>query len=67
MLDPVTRANKNYYSQTLLEECKDVIKKNKIVNLINNDLDLSLSDESDNKSGNESDNETNLLKYKTVF
>ena len=38
MLDSVIRANKKYYSQTLLEECKYVIRKNKMENLINNDL-----------------------------
>ena len=52
MLDAVIRANKKYYPQTLLEECKYQIKKNKMENLINDDLDLSSSDE----SGSESDN-----------
>ena len=28
MLDSVIRANKNFYPQTLLEECKYEIKKN---------------------------------------
>ena len=55
-LDFVIRANKKYYSQTLLEECQYVIKKNKIENLINDDLDLSSSDESGNESDNEFDN-----------
>ena len=41
MLDSLIRANKIYYPQTLLEECKDEIKKNKMENLINHDLDLS--------------------------
>ena len=65
MLDSVIRVNKNYYPQTLLEECKYVIGKNKMENLINNDLSLSSSDESDNEphendkeSDNESDNES---------
>ena len=56
MLDSVIGANKKYYPQTLLEECKYEIKKNKKENLINDDLDLSLSDESDSESGNEYDN-----------
>ena len=47
-----------YYPQTLLEECKYVIRKNKIEKLINNDLNLSSSDESDNENDNESDNES---------
>ena len=58
MLDSVFRANKKYYPQTFLEECKYVIRKNKMENLINDDLDLSSSDESDSESDNESDNET---------
>ena len=58
MLDSVIRVNKKYYPQTLLEECKYVIRKNKLENFINDDLDLSPSDESDNESNNESDNES---------
>ena len=50
MVDSVIRVNKKYYPQTLLEECKYVIRKNKMENLINDDLDLSLSDESDNEN-----------------
>ena len=51
MLDSVIRVKKNHYLQTLLEECKYVIRKNKMVNLINNDLSSFY------KSDNESDNE----------
>ena len=58
MLDSVIRVNKKYYPQTLLEECKYVIRKNKMENLINDDLDLSSSDESDNETDNETDNES---------
>ena len=58
MLDSAIRANKKYYPQTLLEECKYEITKSKIENLINDDLDPSLSDnESDNEFDNGSDNE----------
>ena len=46
----VIRVSKNYYPQKLLEECKYVIRKNKMEKLINDDLDLSSSD-------NETDNE----------
>ena len=56
MLDSVIRVNKKYYPQTLLEECKYVIRKNKMEHLINNDLSFSSSDESDNESDNESEN-----------
>ena len=59
MLDSVIRVNKKYYPQTLSEECKYVIRKNKMENLINDDLDLSSSDQSDNESDNESDSESN--------
>ena len=61
MLDSVIRAK--YYSQTFLEECKYKIKKKKMENLINDDLNPSSPDESDSESDNEfdngSDNETN--------
>ena len=58
MLDSVIRANKKYYPQTLLGECKYVIRKNKMENLIYNELNLSSSDESDNDNDNQSDNES---------
>ena len=57
MLDSVITVNKKNYPETLLEECKYVIRKNKMENLINYDVDLSSSDESDNESDNGSDNE----------
>ena len=52
MLDSAIRANKKYYPEALLEECKYEIKKNKMEKLINDDLDLSSSDESDNEFDN---------------
>ena len=48
--------NKKYYPQRLLEECKYAVRKNKIENLINDDLNLSSSVESDNESDSETDN-----------
>ena len=64
MLDSVIKANKKYYPQTLLEECKYEIKGNK--NISNDDLDPSSSDESENEFDNDfndeckkSDNESN--------
>ena len=57
MLDPVIRVNKKYYPQTLLEECKYEIKKNKMENLTDEDLDPSSSDEFENESDNESYND----------
>ena len=56
ILDYLIRANKKYYLQALLEKCKYKIKKNKMENLTNDDLDLSSSDKSDNESDNEFDN-----------
>ena len=41
-----------------MEECKHVITKNKMENLINDDLDLSSSDESDNEIDNYINNES---------
>ena len=57
------RVKKKYYPQTLLEECKYEIKKTKMENLINDDLEKSSSDEYDDDECDndeiESDNETN--------
>ena len=58
MLDSAIRASKKYYPQTFLGECKYEIKNNKVEKFINDDLDLSSSDESDNEFNNTSDNET---------
>ena len=64
MLDSVIKANKKYYPQTILEECKYEIKGNK--NKSNDDLDPSSSDKSENEFDNDfndeckkSDNESN--------
>ena len=48
MLDSVIRANKKYYPQTFLEECKYVRKKIKFENYIDEDLQKGESD-SDSK------------------
>ena len=59
MLDSVIKANKNHYLETLLEKCKFEIKKTKMENLMNDDLDASLSDnETDSDSDIDTDNET---------
>ena len=54
VLESVIRVSKIYYSQTLLGECNYVIRKNKVENLINDDLNLSSSDESDKELDSES-------------
>ena len=48
MLDSVIKANKKYYPQTLLEECKYVQQKTKPENLIHDDLEKSESDSDSN-------------------
>ena len=58
MLDSVIRVNRKYYPQTLLEECIYEIKKTKMENIINDNLDPSSSDnETDSNSDNDTDNE----------
>ena len=56
ILDSVIKVNKKYHPLTFIEDCKYEIKKNKMENLINDDLDPSSSDESDSESDSESDN-----------
>ena len=53
VLDSVVKAKKKYYPQTLLEECKYEPKKIKMENFIDDDLEKSSSDESDNEDGND--------------
>ena len=57
MLDSVIKANKKYYPQTLLEECKYEQKRIKIENLIDDDLEKSESDESDSETESDNDND----------
>ena len=59
VLDSIIGVNKKYQPQTLLEDFKYIIKKNKVENLINDDLNISSSDnQSDNKFDNQYDNES---------
>ena len=53
MLDSVIKAKKKYYPQKLLEECKYEQEKIKMENLIDDDLEKSLPDESDNNFNDE--------------
>ena len=49
-LESIIKANKKYYPQILLDECKYEVKNKKVENLINDDLELTSSDsESDNE------------------
>ena len=56
MIDSVIKANKKYYPQTLLEECKYIQEKIKIENYIDKDIENSESD-SDFNNETESDND----------
>ena len=61
MIDSVIKANKKYYPQTFLEECKYIQEKIKIENYINEDLENSESDSDSNnetESNSDSNNET---------
>ena len=55
VIDSVFKANKKYYPQTFLEDCKYTQEKIKIKNYINEDLEDT---ESDSDSGSDSNNET---------
>ena len=58
MIDSVIKANKKYYPQALLEECKYIQEKTKIENYINEDLEDSESDDNSNdETETESDND----------
>ena len=57
MLDSVIKAKENYYPQTLLEECKYELKKIKIENLIDDDLEKSSSDKFDGETDSDSNDE----------
>ena len=58
MIDSVIKANKKYYPQKLLEECKYIQENIKIVNYIDEDLENSESDsDSNNEAESDIDNE----------
>ena len=55
MIDSVIKVNKNYYPQTLLEECKYIQEKIKIENYINEDF---VGSESEDSSNDETESDT---------
>ena len=66
MLDPVVKVGKKYYPQVFLEEFKYIQRKNKMFNYINDDLEMTSSDdddelysESDSESDSDSDSDFN--------
>ena len=58
MLDSVVEVGKKYYPQVFLEECKYVKRKNKMLNYINDDMEITSSDE-DDYFYSESDSDSN--------
>ena len=58
MLDSVIRINKKYYPQTLLEERKYEIRKTKMDNFVNEDLEPSSSDNATDSESNDTDNKS---------
>ena len=57
MLDPVIKANKKYYPQTLLEECKYIQEKIKTEKHTDDDFEKSESDsDSNDKADIDNDN-----------
>ena len=57
VLDSVIKANKKYYPQTLLEECKYEQERIIIENDIDDDLEKNESDESDTETESDIDND----------
>ena len=57
MIDSVVKAQKKYYPQTLLEECRYEQERIKMENLIDDDLEKSESDESDSDSNDEAESD----------
>ena len=50
LLDSVINVDKIYYPKIILEQCKYAVKKEKIINTINEELDLDESiDDSNNR------------------
>ena len=47
MLDSIVKVGKKYYPQVFLEECKYVKRENKMFNYINDDLEISSSNDDD--------------------
>ena len=58
MPDFAVKVGKKYYPQVFLEECKYVKRKNKMFNYINDDMEITSSDE-DDYFYSESDSDSN--------
>ena len=66
MIDSVIKANKKYYPQTFLEECKYIQEKIKIENYINEDSEDTESD-SDSNNETESDIDNKEWSVKSIL
>ena len=53
MIDSVIKANKKYYPQTLLEECKYLQEKIRTENYIDDELDSDFNDETESDIDND--------------
>ena len=58
MLNSVAKVGKKYYLQVFSEECKYIKRKNKMYNYINDDLEMTSSDDDDGLYS-ESDSDSN--------
>ena len=65
MIDSVFRTGKNYYPQMLIEECKYVVKEEKMPKYITENIEIS-SDSDRENSDEENSNEENLKNTPTV-
>ena len=62
MLDSIVKVGKKYYPQVFLEERKYVKRKDKMFNYINDDLEMTSSDDDDelySESDSNSDSDSN--------
>ena len=57
LTDSVYRTGKNYYPQVFLEECKYVVKENKMPESITDDIEISSDDSDEEISDDENFNE----------
>ena len=58
MLDSVVKVGKKYYPQVFLKECKNIKRKNKMFNYINDHLEMTSSDDDDDGLFSDSDSES---------
>ena len=63
MLDSVVKIDNDHYPQIFLEKCKYAVKKTKIMNIIDEELDPDESDDDDDmsdKSDDDDDDDDNM-------